>query len=72
MGSSENEGIHEGPTHLWRGSARLWRLLRRYAYGLGALGLLGAGLAYNSCYVWTPYGYVNQCGYGYGYGYGWY
>jgi hypothetical protein len=43
---------------------------RRFAYGLGALGLLGAGLAYNSCYVWTPYGYVNECGYGYGYG--WY
>jgi hypothetical protein len=45
---------------------------RRFAYG--ALGLLGAGLAYNytSCYVWTPYGYVNECGYGYGYGYGWY
>jgi hypothetical protein len=37
---------------------------RRFAYGLGALGLVGAGLAYNSCYAWTPYGWINQCGYG--------
>jgi hypothetical protein len=45
---------------------------RRFGYGLGALGLLGAGLAYNytSCYVWTPYGYINECGYSYSYG--WY
>jgi hypothetical protein len=42
---------------------------RRFAYGLGALGLLGAGLAYNSCYVWTPYGWINERGYGYGYNY---
>jgi hypothetical protein len=42
---------------------------RRFAYGLGALGLLGAGLAYNSCYVWTQYGWIDECGYGYGYNY---
>jgi hypothetical protein len=74
-------GPVRGPTQLWPGCARLWRYYggrsyyyggRRFGYGLGALGLLGAGLAYNytSCYVWTPYGYVNECGYTYSYG--WY
>jgi hypothetical protein len=42
---------------------------RQFGYGVGALGLgLGLGYlgyAYSNCYVWTPYGYVNQCGYGY-------
>jgi hypothetical protein len=40
---------------------------RQFGYGVGALGLgLGlGGYAYSNCYVWTPYGYVNQCGYGY-------
>jgi hypothetical protein len=44
---------------------------RRFGYGVGALGL-GVGLGYlgygySDCYVLTPYGYVNQCGYGYNY-----
>jgi hypothetical protein len=44
---------------------------RRFGYGVGALGL-GIGLGYleygySNCYVWTPYGCVNQCGYGYNY-----
>jgi hypothetical protein len=44
---------------------------RQFGYGVGALGL-GVGLGYlgygySNCYVWTPYGYVNQCGYGYNY-----
>jgi hypothetical protein len=44
--------------------------VRRFAYGLGALGILGAGLAYNNnCSAWTPYGWIDQCGYGYGYNY---
>ena len=38
---------------------------RQFGYGVGALGLGYLGYAYSNCYVWTPYGYVNQCGYGY-------
>jgi hypothetical protein len=44
---------------------------RRFGYSVGALGLgLGLGYlgyGYSNCYVLTPYGYVDQCGYGYNY-----
>jgi hypothetical protein len=36
-------------------------------YGYGALGYGWGAPAYASCYVWTPLGYVNQCGYDYNY-----
>jgi hypothetical protein len=40
---------------------------RRYEYGLG-YGRGGRSYpAYASCYVWTPLGYVNECGYIYSY-----
>jgi hypothetical protein len=42
--------------------------VRRYGYGGGyALGGWSDNPAYASCYIWTPLGYVNQCGYGYNY-----
>jgi hypothetical protein len=42
--------------------------VRRYGYGGGyALGGWSDYPAYASCYVWTPLGYVNQCGYDYNY-----
>jgi hypothetical protein len=46
---------------------------RGYGYGrYGYDGGVGYGLgwgypAYTSCYVWTPLGYVNECGYDYSY-----
>ena len=60
------------------GSVGAWRGPYRYGfrrYGYGGLGLgLGLGLGgwagsgpYASCYVWTPQGYINECGYGYDY-----
>jgi hypothetical protein len=58
-------GLRYGSIARGYGGRRYYYGGRRFAYGLGALGILGAGLAYNSCYVWTPYGWVNQCGYGY-------
>lgn len=42
---------------------------RRYGYGGLGYGFGGwTGYpAYASCYVWTPLGYVNECGYDYNY-----
>jgi hypothetical protein len=35
-------------------------------YGYGGFGY-GYPYTYSSCWVWTPLGYVNECGYGYSY-----
>jgi len=55
----------------YRGGYRSYGDYGARRYGLGGFGLgvgLGAGYsAYASCYVWTPLGYVNQCGYDYSY-----
>ncbi len=40
---------------------------RGFGCGVGGLGWGCWGYGYSNCYVWTPYGYVNQCGYGYNY-----
>jgi hypothetical protein len=45
-----------------------WNGYRGYGYGGGyAWGRLSGYPAYTSCYVWTPLGYVNECGYDYNY-----
>jgi hypothetical protein len=51
-----------------------WHGYRGYGYrryGYGGLGYGWGGWAgypaYASCYVWTPLGYVNECGYNYSY-----
>lgn len=60
-----------GSVGTWRGPSRYG--FRRYGYGglglglgLGFGGWAGSG-PYASCYVWTPQGYINECGYGYDY-----
>ncbi len=61
----------------WRADRRKCRRLARCVYdhrgyGYRNFGYAGFGgwtgyPAYASCYVWTPLGYVNECGYDYNY-----
>jgi hypothetical protein len=52
-----------------------WNGYRRYGFrrdGYGGLGYGWSGwgypaYAYAGCYVWTPLGYMNECGYDYSY-----
>jgi hypothetical protein len=55
----------------WDGGYRGYGF-RRYGYYAPGYSWGGAGwgypaYAYASCYVWTPLGYVNECGYNYNY-----
>ncbi len=49
---------------VWRGNRGFG--FRRFG-GVGWSGGLAGYPAYASCYVWTPLGFVNQCGYDYTY-----
>jgi hypothetical protein len=55
----------------WNGNRYAYRGYGYRRFGYGGLGYGWGGLAgyptYASCYVWTPLGYVNECGYNYSY-----
>jgi hypothetical protein len=76
--STDASAARGGVAHF--GGARIagnvggWHGYRGYGYrryGYGGLGYGWGGWAgypaYASCYVWTPLGYVNECGYNYSY-----
>jgi hypothetical protein len=46
---------------------RGYRCSRYGYYGGRGFGLGFGYQAYSSCYVWTPLGYINECGYDYNY-----
>jgi hypothetical protein len=55
----------------WNGNRYAYRGYGYRRFGYGGLGYRWGSLAgypaYASCYVWTPLGYVNECGYDYNY-----